>query len=104
MKEWLGGNTTVVETNYFGKGNTTTYDRAIYYTVDDPQDNWHTYTIDWTSEYIKWYVDGTLVRTLLYADALDGYNFPQTPMLIKLGIWDGGAADESTGTVDSSCM
>ncbi|TVY71292.1 putative glycosidase crf1 [Lachnellula suecica] len=98
--EWLGGNTTTVETNYFGKGNTTTYDRAIYEAVDDPQDNFHIYTIDWTSAYVKWYVDGTLVRTLLYADALDGKNFPQTPMKIKMGIWDGGAADESTGTVE----
>ena len=98
--EWLGGNTTVVETNYFGKGNTTTYNRATYEAVNNPQDSWHTYTIDWTSEYIKWYVDGTLVRTLLYADALDGKNFPQTPMRIKIGIWDGGAADEATGTVE----
>jgi beta-glucanase (GH16 family) len=85
MQEWLGGNATVVETNYFGKGNTTTYNRATYVTVDDPQDNWHTYTIDWTSQYVKWYVDGGLVRTLLYADALDGQNFPQTPMRIKIG-------------------
>jgi beta-glucanase (GH16 family) len=100
VKEWLGGNSTVVETNYFGKGNTTTYNRATYEAVDDPQDNWHTYTVDWTSEYIKWYVDGSLVRTLLYADALDGKNFPQTPMRIKIGIWDGGAADEATGTVE----
>lgn len=27
--EWLGGNDTSVETNYFGKGNTSTYDRAV---------------------------------------------------------------------------
>jgi hypothetical protein len=30
-------------------------------------------------------VDGGLVRTLLYADALDSQNFPQTPMRIKIG-------------------
>ena len=29
--EFLGGNTTHVETNFFGKGNTTLYDRAIWY-------------------------------------------------------------------------
>ncbi|KUJ18132.1 concanavalin A-like lectin/glucanase [Mollisia scopiformis] len=98
--EWLGGNATVVETNYFGKGNTTTYNRATYPKVDDPQETWHIYTIDWTSEYVKWYVDGSLVRTLLYADALDGKNFPQTPMRLKIGNWVGGAADEATGTVE----
>lgn len=90
----------MVETNYFGKGSTTTYNRATYEAVDDPQDNWHIYTVDWTSEYVKWYVDGALVRTLLYADALDGENFPQTPMRIKIGNWDGGAADEAEGTVE----
>ncbi|RDW60777.1 concanavalin A-like lectin [Coleophoma cylindrospora] len=98
--EWLGGNTTVVESNYFGKGNTTSYNRAIYHAVNDPQDEWHMYTIDWTSARTNWYIDSVLVRTLLYADALDGANYPQTPMNIKLGIWDGGAADESTGTVE----
>lgn len=49
---------------------------------------------------MKWYVDGVLLRTLAYADALDGKNFPQTPMMIKMGIWDGGAADESEGTIE----
>ncbi|KAL5324118.1 hypothetical protein ACEPPN_008661 [Leptodophora sp. 'Broadleaf-Isolate-01'] len=98
--EWLGGNSTIVETNYFGKGNTTTYDRATYPPCDDPQEIWHIYTIDWTSEYIKWYVDGELLRTLLYADALDGQNFPQTPMRVKIGNWVGGGADSSEGTVE----
>ena len=98
-QEWLGGNTTVVETNYFGKGNTTTYNRATYVAVDDPQDEWHTYTVEWTAAAVEWSVDGEVVRTLEYADALDGANYPQTPMRIKLGIWDGGAADEAAGTV-----
>ncbi|KAG4423799.1 hypothetical protein IFR04_003095 [Cadophora malorum] len=98
--EWLGGNSTIVETNYFGKGNTTTYDRATYPPCNDPQEIWHIYTIDWTSEYIKWYVDGELLRTLLYADALDGKNFPQTPMKVKMGNWVGGGADSSEGTVE----
>ncbi|KAH8665107.1 concanavalin A-like lectin/glucanase domain-containing protein [Tricladium varicosporioides] len=98
--EWLGGDTTQVETNYFGKGNTTTYDRATYETVATPQDEFHTYTIDWTSASIKWHVDDVLVRTLLYSDALSGKNYPQTPMMIKIGNWVGGAADASEGTVE----
>ncbi|KAF4627629.1 hypothetical protein G7Y89_g10522 [Cudoniella acicularis] len=98
--EWLGGDSTQVETNYFGKGNTTTYNRATYVSVSDPEFTWHTYTIDWTSSSIKWYVDSVLVRTLAYADALNGKNYPQTPMRIKIGNWVGGAADEATGTVE----
>ncbi|TVY45470.1 putative glycosidase [Lachnellula occidentalis] len=98
--EWLGGYTTTVETNYFGKDNTTSYDRATSPTVSDPQDTFHIYTIDWTPASITWSIDSVLVRTLYYADALDGANYPQTPMRIKLGNWVGGAADESTGTVE----
>lgn len=98
--EILGGNTTSVETNYFGKGNTTSYDRAIYYTVEEPETKMHNYTVDWTEDSIKWYVDGTLVRTLEYADAYNGYDFPQTPVRVKIGSWDGGASTEAEGTIE----
>ncbi|TVY26344.1 putative glycosidase [Lachnellula hyalina] len=98
--EWLGGNSTMVETNYFGKDNTTSYDRSTSPAVSEPQDTWHIYTIDWTSASIIWSIDSVVVRTLYYADALDGANFPQTPMRIKLGNWVGGAADESEGTIE----
>jgi len=98
--EWLGGDGTQVESNYFGKGNTTTYDRAIYHTVSTPQSEFHTYTIDWSKESIIWSIDGTEVRTLLYTDANGGANFPQTPMVVKMGNWDGGASTEGAGTIE----
>jgi len=98
--EWLGGDSTEVETNYFGKGNTTTYNRATYVKVaTSPQDDFHNYTIDWSKDWVKWYVDDALVRTLDYADANGGSNFPQTPMRVKMGNWDGGASTEPEGTV-----
>ncbi|KAK4999148.1 hypothetical protein LTR66_001752 [Elasticomyces elasticus] len=97
--EFLGGNTAQAETNYFGKGNTTTYDRAIYYPVSAPQATFHTYTVDWTSSRLVFYIDGTAVRTLNYADANGGATYPQTPMRLKLGNWAGGAAGQPAGTV-----
>ncbi|KAH8666316.1 concanavalin A-like lectin/glucanase domain-containing protein [Xylariales sp. PMI_506] len=96
--EWLGGDTAQVQTNYFGKGDTTTYDRGAYHPVNTPQDDFHTYTIDWTKDYVKWYIDGTLVRTLNYGDAKGGTRFPQTPMQIKLGTWCAGGPDSPEGT------
>jgi len=98
--EWLGGDLTQVESNYFGKGNTTTYDRAIYHPVASPQTSFHTYTIDWSSSAIKWSIDGTVVRTLNYADANGGSNFPQTPMKVKMGNWVGGSSTSPEGTVE----
>lgn len=100
--EFLGGNANSVETNYFGKGNTTSYDRAKYYAVSDSQSTSHNYTVEWTKEYTSWYIDGTSVRTLNYADAASGTNYPQTPMRLKLGIWAGGdaAGGDSEGTIE----
>jgi beta-glucanase (GH16 family) len=91
--EWLGSTDTSVESNFFGKGNTTTYDRAIYHPVTDPIGTFNTYVIDWTSQSTKWYINGNLVRTLNYGDALalGGKNYPQTPMRVKMGSWIGCA-------------
>ena len=100
FQEFTGTNTSSCETNYFGKGNTTTYDRAIYYPVTTPQGEFHNYTVNWTSGAITWSIDGTTVRTLAYADADGGANFPQTPMRVKLGIWAGGDPSNGQGTVE----
>lgn len=98
--EFMGGNGTHAETNYFGKGNTTSFDRAIYYpTGTDPRANFHNYTVHWTSAQIQWYIDGALVRTLPYAAANGGDNFPQTPMTVRMGIWAGGDPDNNNGTI-----
>ena len=88
--EAMGGNDSYIETNYFGKGNTTSYDRAIYYPVNQLTENFHNYTLDLSAEKIDWYVDGNIVRTLKYDDANGGQSFPQTPMNLRLGVWAGG--------------
>lgn len=91
--EWLGSSDTNVESNFFGKGNTTTYDRALYHDVTDPIGTFSTYTIDWTAASTNWYINGALVRTLNYGDplAVYGQNYPQTPMRVKMGNWVGCA-------------
>ncbi|KAK0668022.1 concanavalin A-like lectin/glucanase domain-containing protein [Cercophora samala] len=98
--EWIGGEPSDVQTNYFGKGNTTTWDRGGKTPMGDSQGLTHNYTIDWTPSLITWYIDGAVVRTLAYQDALGGHNFPQTPMRLKLGIWAGGDSNNPNGTID----
>ncbi|OJJ07260.1 hypothetical protein ASPVEDRAFT_141082 [Aspergillus versicolor CBS 583.65] len=88
-----------IQTNYFGKGNTTSYDRATTVSVTSPTEQFHTYGISWTAESTQWFVDGTLVRTLNYADALSGTNYPQTPMRPRIGIWAGGDPSNGEGTI-----
>lgn len=71
----------------------------MYHPVSSPQTAFHTYAIDWTSDAVKWYIDGALVRTLAYNDAKGGTRFPQTPMRVKVGSWVGGSSTAPTGTV-----
>ena len=97
--EFLGTTTTNVQTNYFGKGNTTTYDRMIPYNVASPQTTSHTFALNWTADSLVWLIDGVAQRTLHYADAVGGKNYPQTPMNLRIGIWAGGDPDNSPGTI-----
>lgn len=98
--EFMGGNNTHAETNYFGKGNQTTFDRALYHPVATPSDTFHNYTLVWTAEKLQWFIDTKLVRTLNYADANSGHNYPQTPMTVRLGIWAGGDPGLNNGTIE----
>lgn len=103
--EWLGSDNGNVQTNFFGKGDTTTYDRGGTSAVSTPIDSWHNYEIDWNADRIVWSIDGTAVRTLLATDptAHGGTRYPQTPMKIKMGNWIGclDASDpKTTGTCE----
>ncbi|KAK3114767.1 transglycosylase [Teratosphaeriaceae sp. CCFEE 6253] len=95
--EWLGGAGDQVQSNYFGKGQTTSYDRAAVHAVANTQGEWHKYTIDWTETQIVWQIDGTTVRVLTATDA--NGQFPQTPCQFKIGSWAGGDSSNPQGTI-----
>ncbi|KAM0553399.1 hypothetical protein ACHAPJ_007413 [Fusarium lateritium] len=97
--EWLGGDNAQVQSNYFSKGDVSTYDRGAFHPVANPTGQFHTYSIDWTPSKIDWIIDNTVVRTLNYADAKGGSAFPQTPMQVKLGTWTAGSPDAAEGTI-----
>jgi beta-glucanase (GH16 family) len=98
--EWIGGNETHVQTNYFGKGNTTSYDRAIWHEVQTPQALYHNYTTDWQKDKTDFYIDGQIVRTLEKEEANGGKNYPQTPADVRLGIWPGGDPKNNEYTIE----
>lgn len=100
--EWIGGNHTHVQTNYFGKGDTSTYDRAIWHEVDSPQTKVHNYTIDWQKDKTDFYVDDKVVRRLTPEEANGGKNYPQTPADVRLGIWPGGDEKNPDDTIEWS--
>ncbi|KAF9732812.1 hypothetical protein PMIN06_010858 [Paraphaeosphaeria minitans] len=96
--EFIGSDATHAQMNYFGKGNTTVYDRMIM--ADVPSiEQVHRYALNWTSDALTWLIDDAPVRTLNYADANGGKNFPQTPCNVRIGIWAGGDSKDK-GTQD----
>ncbi len=96
--EFMGGNTSYVETNYFGKGRQD-FNNAIYYPVDGGIiEDFHNYTTIWTNTSLDFYIDGDKVRTLLPKSANNTNNYPQTPMRVSIGIWAGGDPTLPKGT------
>jgi beta-glucanase (GH16 family) len=98
--EWLGASPDEVQTNYFGKGQTTTYNRGAFHADPGSQSGFKTYSIEWTANQIVWQIDGQTVRTLEPANAENQY--PQTPMQIKVGAWSGGDPANAPGTIEWS--
>ncbi|CCD23963.1 glycoside hydrolase family 16 protein NDAI_0C03030 [Naumovozyma dairenensis CBS 421] len=95
--EWVGGDGTQFQSNYFSKGSVVTYDRGEFHTVSSPQTEYHNYTLDWAMDKTTWYLDGTPVRVLPNTTS-EGY--PQTPMYIMMGIWAGGDPSNEPGTIE----
>ncbi|RKF72058.1 putative extracellular glycosidase [Golovinomyces cichoracearum] len=96
--EWIGARDSEVQTNYFGKGDTTSYDRGATSPTSNHEQQFITYSIEWTSSQIVWSVDNKVVRVLTPATAATN-QYPQTPMQVKFGAWSGGDPANSPGTI-----
>ena len=97
--EWLGADPDSVQTNYFGKGQTTTYNRGAFHPDPGSQSDFKTYTIDWTADQTVWQIDRETVRVLTANEAAPD-QYPQTPMQVKLGAWSGGDPANAPGTIE----
>lgn len=94
--EWVGANTSEVQTNFYGKGIDVYTNGGSHY-VPNADTEFHNYTTHWTSEKLEWWVDGNLIRTLPYGEAK---NFPQTPSRVQFGIWPAGDPSNPKGTIE----
>lgn len=98
--EFIGSDGTNVQANYFGKG-VGNYTWMTKETVEGGAfDDFHNYTVYWTDTSLEWWIDGTLKRTLLPAEANNSYYYPQTPMRVYIGPWAGGDPDNAKGTIE----
>lgn len=96
--EWVGALDGQVQSNYFGKGQTTSYDRGAIHNVQGATTQYHKYTVDWTQDRIVWQIDGVTARVLYASNAAGQY--PQTPMQFKFGAWSAGDPSNAQGTIE----
>lgn len=96
VAEVFGGNRVNYATNFFVKGNTTTYDRGEYHDYFSTT-NSHTYGLEWKRDAIVWFLDGVAVRTL---SSDNPHGFPCSPMKVVLSLWAGGDHDNHPGTIE----
>ncbi|KAL5338468.1 concanavalin A-like lectin/glucanase domain-containing protein [Aspergillus crustosus] len=100
--EWVGYNTSEVQSDFFGKGNTTTSDRGEFHAVANADTEFHNYTTYWDKDRLEWWIDGDKVRTVNYSEPLTVYgkNYPQTPCQVKISNWPVGIASQSIGNIE----
>jgi beta-glucanase (GH16 family) len=73
-QEWAGEVTSHVQTKHWHLG-VADYLNSQTKEVEVPGDtfyDFHTYTIDWQEDYIRWLIDGVEMRRVDKADTLDG--------------------------------
>lgn len=96
--EWVGYNTSGVQTNFYGKG-VLDYDNGRNHFIENADTEFHNYTTHWTKEKLEWWIDGILIRTLPYAKADGGKHYPQSPCNVRFGIWPAGDPSNEKGTI-----
>ncbi|KAG0346452.1 hypothetical protein BG004_001716 [Podila humilis] len=96
--EIVGKDPTDVQTNFYYRvqpGHPVDYTHAEHINVAlDTSVDFHTYKLEWTPTEMRWYFDDVLKRTQLASAAVGSY--PDTPMRVAFGLWDGGYGNEGT--------
>lgn len=96
IAEIFGENPFEYQTNFFIKGNTTTYDRGIYHPITNPLVEFNKYGVEWTPNTISWLFNDHIVRKV---DRKNKYGIPKSPMVVKLSLWAGGDYGNHEGTI-----
>ncbi|KAL7753057.1 putative glycosidase CRH2 [Sorochytrium milnesiophthora] len=92
--EMLGAVPNQVQTNFYWNGQLD-YTHGLFYNIPGSTvDDFHNYTVDWKPNYIRWYVDGQLLRELLPGDV--DQKFPRMAGRIFFSVWDTCGANSGT--------
>lgn len=83
----LGAFQNQAQSNYYYNGQPlfNTYN-TTYALSSSSYDDLHTYTVEWTDQFLKFSIGGAELRTW-HLGEIPAEKWPQTPMQVKLGIW-----------------
>lgn len=97
IAEIFGSNQAVYETNFFLKGNISTYGASEYHRVNvSTAQQFHRFGVTWTQNELVWLFDGKELRRVNLAQ------LPSSPMRVMFSLWAGGDKENNQGTVDWS--
>lgn len=103
--EWIGVDTSHVQSNFYSQG-VTVYTNGKNLTVPggNTVQNMHEYCIDWKEDTLTWSIDGNDLRTLNRKDTWNStsgrFDYPQTPSRIMLSLWPAGLPSNAKGTIE----
>ncbi|XP_072956496.1 probable xyloglucan endotransglucosylase/hydrolase protein 30 [Typha angustifolia] len=87
-----------IQTNVYGNGSTSRGREERYLLPFDPTEDFHTYSILWTANYIIFYIDDIPIREVVRTAGM-GADYPSKPMYLYATIWDGSAWATDGGKV-----
>ncbi|KAF9198558.1 hypothetical protein BGZ49_000590 [Haplosporangium sp. Z 27] len=119
--EFVGRNPSEAQTNFYYKTPPDMPTEEIDYNNTgkiplgmNTASDFHVYGIEWMPDYIKWSIDGNVIRSVFRNQTVDELDpvsgvplvdkttgqhikrFPTTPSRIQFGIWDGGQGSNGT--------
>ncbi|KAJ1678566.1 hypothetical protein EV182_003795, partial [Spiromyces aspiralis] len=101
--EWVGKDTSNVQSMFFPKGQRidgVTVEQHVYPNpAADLAASYHIYGLEYNSDYVSWWIDGTVSRTLTKANP---NQFPGALGKFRFGLWDGTNTSGWAGAVDWS--
>ncbi len=93
--ELFGKDPTKMQVNYWRNGHE--HPQVIDLGFDASKD-FHDYAFVWSADFIKWYVDGTLVHTVTENGLNDNDSLPVNAGKIMLNFWAGTGIDDWAGS------
>jgi beta-glucanase (GH16 family) len=91
--EFLGNDTTKVQFNYYNKDNEG--HEFLYDLGFDASEEFHTYAFCWSTNAIRWFVDGEEAYVA-------NYNVPQIPGKVMMDVWPARDSDNWVGEYDGT--